>query len=135
VLAEFGTLHLEFLYLSEVSGDPIFREKALKIRQVLKNVTKPNGLYWNFMNPETGRFTTDSVSIGAYGDSFYEYLLKAWIQLGDREARDLYDEAMNGFVNNDLVRVSRQSHLLYIAEENGGAVQDRVGHLACFAGK
>jgi mannosyl-oligosaccharide alpha-1,2-mannosidase len=134
VLAEFGTLHLEFLYLSEITGEPVFREKALKIREVLKNAVKPNGLYSNFMSPETGRFVGDSTSIGAYGDSFYEYLLKAWIQLGDREARDMYDEAMDGFVNNDLVRVSKQNHLLYIAEESGGQIQDAVGHLACFAG-
>ena len=35
-------------------------------------------------------------SIGALGDSFYEYLLKAWIQSGkeDVEAREMYDEAV-----------------------------------------
>ena len=35
-------------------------------------------------------------SIGALGDSFYEYLLKAWIQSGktDTDARKLYDESL-----------------------------------------
>lgn len=28
ILAEFGTLHLEFLHLSELSGNPVFAEKA-----------------------------------------------------------------------------------------------------------
>ena len=35
-------------------------------------------------------------SIGALGDSFYEYLLKAWLQSdkADTEARHMYDEAI-----------------------------------------
>ena len=38
----------------------------------------------------------ESVSLGALGDSFYEYLLKSWLQSGktDNSARKLYDEAM-----------------------------------------
>lgn len=28
ILAEFGTLHLEFLHLTELSGNPVFAEKA-----------------------------------------------------------------------------------------------------------
>jgi mannosyl-oligosaccharide alpha-1,2-mannosidase len=57
VLAEFGTLHLEFMYLSEVTGYPIFREKALAIRKFLKDIEKPNGLYWNYVNVNTGEFS------------------------------------------------------------------------------
>jgi mannosyl-oligosaccharide alpha-1,2-mannosidase len=134
VLAELGTLHLEFYYLSEITGDPIYKEKVDKVREVLKLAVKPNGLYWNFMSATTGEFVREHVSIGALGDSFYEYLLKAYIQLGDNEARQMYDEAMNAFVANDLVRVSKPSHLMYIAEWDNGQVNDIVGHLACFAG-
>ena len=38
----------------------------------------------------------EHMSLGALGDSFYEYLLKAWIQSGktDSEARKMYDEAI-----------------------------------------
>jgi len=38
----------------------------------------------------------DHVSMGALGDSFYEYLLKSWFQSGktDTEARRMYDEAV-----------------------------------------
>lgn len=79
-------------------------------------------------------FLTDHVSIGALADSYYEYLLKASIQLQDAEARQLYDDAMDGFVNNSLVKISKPSHLLYIAESRDDRVDDIVGHLACFAG-
>lgn len=54
ILAEFGSLHLEFVYLSQVTGDPIYKEKVDKIRDVLKKLHKPNGLYPNYLNPKTG---------------------------------------------------------------------------------
>ncbi|CAG7716670.1 unnamed protein product [Allacma fusca] len=44
------------------------------------------------------------VSMGGGADSFYEYLLKSWIQTQDQQARQMYDEAMDAFVANDLVR-------------------------------
>jgi len=77
----------------------------------------------------------DHVSIGALGDSFYEYLLKASIQLGDEQARNMYNDAMDAMVDNGMVKVSNQSHLLYIAEMRNDRIDDVVGHLACFAGK
>ena len=38
----------------------------------------------------------EHVSLGALGDSFYEYLLKSWIMSGktDHVARKMYDDAM-----------------------------------------
>jgi mannosyl-oligosaccharide alpha-1,2-mannosidase len=38
----------------------------------------------------------EHTSLGAFGDSFYEYLLKSWIQTSrhDAVAREMYDEAM-----------------------------------------
>lgn len=40
---------------------------------------------------------TDHTAIGALGDSFYEYLLKAWLLSGktDTTARKMYDDAVN----------------------------------------
>jgi len=38
----------------------------------------------------------EHTSIGALGDSFYEYLLKSWLLSGkqDTEARKMYDDAV-----------------------------------------
>ena len=40
---------------------------------------------------------SEHVSIGALGDSFYEYLIKAWIWSGetDVEARKMYNDAID----------------------------------------
>lgn len=58
ILSEFGTLHLEFAYLSDVTGNRTYRDRVLKIRQVLKDIEKPNGLYPNYFNPQTGQFSS-----------------------------------------------------------------------------
>ncbi|XP_030878035.1 mannosyl-oligosaccharide 1,2-alpha-mannosidase IA-like [Leptonychotes weddellii] len=56
ILAEFGTLHLEFLHLSHLSGNPVFAEKVMNIRTVLNNLEKPQGLYPNYLNPSSGQW-------------------------------------------------------------------------------
>jgi mannosyl-oligosaccharide alpha-1,2-mannosidase len=57
ILSEFGTLHLEFVYLSDVTGDGVFREKVMRIRETLKGMEKPKGLYFNYVHPRMGKFT------------------------------------------------------------------------------
>ncbi|XP_078734248.1 mannosyl-oligosaccharide 1,2-alpha-mannosidase IB-like [Lampetra fluviatilis] len=96
ILSEFGTLHLEFEHLSQLSGNPIFREKVVKIRNVLDKMAKPNGLYPNYLHPNSGNWGQHHVSVGGLGDSFYEYLIKAWLMSDrtDTQARRLYDDAM-----------------------------------------
>lgn len=56
ILSEFGTLHLEFSYLSDITGNPIYKELVQTIRQILRDLDKPKGLYPNFLNPKTGRW-------------------------------------------------------------------------------
>jgi mannosyl-oligosaccharide alpha-1,2-mannosidase len=71
--------------------------------------------------------------MGALGDSFYEYLLKAYIQTGDTEARQMYDDAMDAFEQNGLIRYSK-SGLMYFAEMKYDRIESKMDHLACFGG-
>ncbi|XP_021231217.1 mannosyl-oligosaccharide 1,2-alpha-mannosidase IC [Numida meleagris] len=134
ILAEFGTLHLEFLHLTELSGNPVFAEKVLNIRKVLKRVEKPQGLYPNFLSPVTGNWVQHHVSIGGLGDSFYEYLIKSWLMSDkkDTEAKKMYDDALEA-IEKHLVKKSAGG-LTYIAEWRGGILDHKMGHLACFSG-
>ncbi len=44
---------------------------------------KKDGLVPIFINANTGKLrSTGTITLGARGDSYYEYLLKMWIQSG-----------------------------------------------------
>ena len=105
-MSEFGTLHMEFAYLSDITGDPTFTQLVEKIRSVIQERPRPKKLYPNYLNPKTGKFVyificlftyahliclpfyfpgkwgQQHTSMGALGDSFYEYLLKEWLRSG-----------------------------------------------------
>ncbi|XP_058975144.1 mannosyl-oligosaccharide alpha-1,2-mannosidase IA isoform X2 [Musca domestica] len=134
ILSEFGTLHLEFSYLSDITGNPLYKERVQTIRQILKDIEKPKGLYPNFLNPKTGKWGQLHMSLGALGDSFYEYLLKAWIQSGqtDEEARQMFDEAMVAIIDK-MVRTSPNG-LTYVSDLKFDRLEHKMDHLACFAG-
>ncbi|CRK87432.1 CLUMA_CG001233, isoform B [Clunio marinus] len=134
ILSEFGTIHLEFSYLSDITGNSGYRERVQNIRSVLKELDKPKGLYPNYLNPKTGKWGQQHMSLGALGDSFYEYLLKAWLQSGqtDEEAREMYDEAMSAIMEH-MVRKSPNG-LTYVSDLKFDRLEHKMDHLACFAG-
>ncbi|XP_061423237.1 mannosyl-oligosaccharide 1,2-alpha-mannosidase IA-like [Lethenteron reissneri] len=134
ILAEFGTLHLEFAHLSYLTGDSSYIDLVMKIRGILQKMDRPNGLYPNYLHPRTGRWGQFHSSVGGLGDSFYEYLLKAWIMSDkkDTEARKMYDDAIEG-IERHLVRKS-EGGLTYIGEWKNGHLEKKMGHLTCFAG-
>lgn len=75
------------------------------------------------------------MSLGAFGDSFYEYLLKAWLQSGqtDEEARQMFDDAMVAIIDK-MIRTSANG-LTYVSDLKFDRLEHKMDHLACFAGK
>ncbi|KAI6183141.1 Alpha-1,2-Mannosidase [Aphelenchoides bicaudatus] len=133
ILSEFGSLELEFNYLSKLTGNQTYSDKVKHIRQLLSELEKPGNLYPNYLNPKTGRFCQKHVSVGALGDSFYEYLLKSWIWGGrkDNQLKSMYDQALEGIEKNLLFQ-SKQNQLWYFAEMKGTRIEHKMDHLACF---
>uniref|UniRef100_A0A8C5G8J5 alpha-1,2-Mannosidase n=1 Tax=Gouania willdenowi TaxID=441366 RepID=A0A8C5G8J5_GOUWI len=134
ILAEFGTLHLEFVHLTELSNSPIYTEKVMNIRKLLNKIEKPHGLYPNFLSPVSGNWVQHHVSIGGLGDSFYEYLIKSYLMSDkkDEDAKKMYYGALEAIEAN-LVQKS-PGGLTYMAEWRGGILDHKMGHLACFSG-
>ena len=135
ILAEFGTLSLEFQYLSDHTKKPIFAEKVKRIYETLGKVEKENGLYYNYLSSQTGKWCMKHASMGALGDSFYEYLLKLWVYTGktDQHLLNTYVAAMSA-VQTQMVQVSSSGSLVYIGEMKSGRVEKKMDHLACFSG-
>uniref|UniRef100_A0AAX7VJY7 alpha-1,2-Mannosidase n=1 Tax=Astatotilapia calliptera TaxID=8154 RepID=A0AAX7VJY7_ASTCA len=134
ILAEFGTLHLEFVHLTELSSNPVYTEKVMNIRKLLNKIEKPHGLYPNFLSPVSGNWVQHHVSIGGLGDSFYEYLIKSYLMSDktDDDAKKMYYTALEAIEAN-LVQKS-PGGLTYMAEWRGGILDHKMGHLACFSG-
>jgi len=108
-LAEFGTLSLEFVSLSDRVGDPRWSDLAetpiAKVQSVRGDVgTVPRGLYPMSIDPGKLKWSSGAVSFGAMGDSFFEYLLKTYVMGGrTRELRgwsDMWDESMRAMLEN-----------------------------------
>ncbi|CAI5451552.1 unnamed protein product [Caenorhabditis angaria] len=133
ILSEVGSLHLEFLYLSRISNSPIFEKKVKKVRNVLDKAEKEDGLYSNYIDPKTGRFTGRQMSLGALGDSFYEYLIKSYVQTNktDFQAKKMYWDVSEA-IQKHMIRVSKKSQLTYTVELKHGQEEHKMGHLACF---
>merc|ERR1712073_20219 len=134
ILSEFGTLHMEFAYLSDATGDPKYKQAVENVRRAVRAAERPKALYPNYLNPRTGKWGQQHTSVGALGDSFYEYLIKEWLRSGkkDNVAKDMFDEAALD-IEKHLVKKSA-SGLTYIAEWKYGRTEDKMDHLACFAG-
>ncbi|KAJ2857377.1 mannosyl-oligosaccharide alpha-1,2-mannosidase [Coemansia erecta] len=138
--AEVATLQLEFRYLSKLTGNKRFREQVDKIMQVIFEASRFDGLVPIYINAMTGNFTGDEIRLGSRGDSYYEYLLKQWLQTKRTEPvfREKYDEAMDG-VKKYLVDVTPNQNLTFIGELvgiSGGHPKftAKMDHLVCFLG-
>lgn len=134
-LSEVGSIQLEFMYLSKHTKKDIYREKSMQVYQILRNLTPSDGLFPINLDITIPRFQFDRVSIGASGDSFYEYLLKVWILSGKKEnfTRDMYDSAVKNIIEK-LMFVSSPNNLTYITERELGKINNKMDHLVCFAG-
>jgi len=144
VLAEWGTLSLEFNQLAEVSGYNPFRAPIQRLNKAMENMERPYGLFPVFDAPLRDRENKDmNMAWGNSGlftlaepaDSFYEYLLKSWLQSdkSDEKSRKMYVAAMEG-ATKKLVQTSETSKLIYLSSVNNGQTEHKMSHLACFTG-
>jgi len=137
VLSEAGTLQIEFRTLGRLSGIKEYKKKSEKVFKILDQMDPADGLYPWSINHHNGSpsFGNDKVTFGAMSDSFYEYLLKVWIQGGQTEThfREMYDKSIQG-MHDHLLSVSSPSGLVFIADRNNGRMDYKMDHLVCFMG-
>ncbi|KAG7372160.1 glycosyl hydrolase family 47 protein [Nitzschia inconspicua] len=137
ITAEFGTLQLEFRMLARLSGILDYKEKSEHIYKLMNDMHPAHGLYPYFIRNQGNKpeFANNKLTFGAMSDSFYEYMLKIWLQGGRKEQfyRDMYDKSMQGMFD-ELLQVSSPSGLVYIADKNNGVLDTKMDHLVCFMG-
>lgn len=136
--AEAATVQLEMKYLAKLTGEALWWNMAEKVMQSLEANKPQDGLVPIYVNPDTGKFQGRTIRLGSRGDSYYEYLLKQYLQTNKQEPVywDMYRESVEG-VKKHLVRKSEPSGLTFIGElDRGidGPFSPKMDHLVCFYG-
>ncbi|GAA5979464.1 hypothetical protein JCM11641_005403 [Rhodosporidiobolus odoratus] len=137
-------LQLEMKYLSELTGNPVYWQKAEKVMEVIRAQPSKDGLVPIFMRPDTGSFVFSDIRLGSRGDSYYEYLAKQHLQTNRTEPvyKEMHDVAMDG-VKKHLLKTSPVKRLVYTSELQPKRAQSgqfelsdtpKQDHLVCFLG-
>ena len=136
-LSEVTSIQLEFKVLSNFTGDAKYAVAAESAMAAVRSAMRKLALPVQYIPPmhisaRTGRFTGSTVTLGARGDSYYEYLLKQWVLSGrhDEGYLDWYRNAIDQ-VRAKLMRTS-PGGLSYIGELNNNNVNNKMDHLVCF---
>ncbi|EGG17772.1 glycoside hydrolase family 47 protein [Cavenderia fasciculata] len=139
ILADVGTLFLEFTELSRASSDPRWKEKSDKmLEQFEKLKLKTNGhLIPQFLSPNGESFCGNTVSMGGLSDSFYEYTLKMALYHDKRDnTHHRYKKMYNDFAEmivKDLYKKTKTG-ISYLTILHGDIPSNTFEHLACMSG-
>ncbi|KAG2422540.1 hypothetical protein HYH02_015427 [Chlamydomonas schloesseri] len=87
-----GTLLLEFGMLTALTGDPIYLEKAEFAAKALYDRRSRLGLVGASLNVVSSQWASRESTIGPGSDSYYEYLLKAYLMFGKSEYLEWFAE-------------------------------------------
>ncbi|XP_064112684.1 endoplasmic reticulum mannosyl-oligosaccharide 1,2-alpha-mannosidase-like isoform X2 [Macrobrachium nipponense] len=134
--SEVTTIQLEFRDLSRITGNPIYENKAGFVTDHIHKLPKTDGLVPIFINAQTGQWRSHStITLGARGDSYYEYLIKQWIQTGRTKdfLRDDYNESISG-MEHHLAARTEPNNLLFFGELHGSTKNfvNKMDELTCF---
>ncbi|KAB5580078.1 endoplasmic reticulum mannosyl-oligosaccharide 1,2-alpha-mannosidase [Coniochaeta sp. 2T2.1] len=131
--AETTTLQLEFKYLAKETGEKMYWDRVEKVMQVVDDNGAQDGLVPIYINTN-GKFRGDNIRLGSRGDSYYEYLIKQYLQTNETIYEDMWNDALRG-VRKHLVTYTEPSRFTIIGERpNGlaGALSPKMDHLVCF---
>lgn len=117
-----------------MTGDKKYAEAADKALYAVLDASDGKGLipiYLSYSNPT--RVLPSRISFGAMGDSYYEYLLKLWIQGGKKEDRlkNQWILAMDE-MHEKLVRKTSGGQTYIAGMSARGGLEHKMDHLACF---
>lgn len=137
ILAEMGTIQLEYKYLAHLTGNKTYYEKVEHIREMMHAQIDPTtnllASFWDYVN---GMPAGRKFSIGALADSGYEYILKQYLLTGktEKKALEMYLTVAQGIIDN-LLYISPERELLFATDIDGpgkGQPSYVYEHLSCF---
>ncbi|OJJ44099.1 hypothetical protein ASPZODRAFT_72592 [Penicilliopsis zonata CBS 506.65] len=147
ILAEIGSLNLEFTRLSQLTNDSKYFDAIQRVTDFLETSqeqTKLPGLWPVTMDAYRLEFLDHRFTVGGMADSTYEYLPKEHVLLGSQtnQYRKMYGIAMETIKEHLLFRPMDEngSDVLFAGNVNIGTstgkknMEYRAEHLKCFLG-
>nr|KAJ3422735.1 ER degradation-enhancing alpha-mannosidase-like protein 1 [Polyrhizophydium stewartii] len=125
-----GTLLLEFATLSRLTKDPKYEAAARKALQTIWSQRSALDLIGNTMSITKLRWIEKQSGIGAGIDSFFEYLFKAYVLLGDTEYLGMFDDAYRAIMK--WIRDERGFVYKNVNMDDGALVSTWIDSLASF---
>lgn len=134
--AEATSLQLEMKYLAKLTGEEHYWQEAEHVMKVVDDNMPEDGLVPIFIYAETGTFRGDNIRLGSRGDSYYEYLIKQYLQTSGQEPvyQAMWNESMAG-IKKHLLTYSSPNKYTVLAERPSGLKRDispKMDHLVCF---
>jgi len=138
LLAEIGTLQLEFRALSYHTLDrnlQLLRYQAEDVVKHLDSISprENKGMIPYLLNINTGQFVNQYITLGSPSDSYFEYLLKVYLQGGRQERlfRDKFLEVVDGIMT--YMRWNVDEGYTVIREVTGTMLNfSKVDHFTCY---
>ncbi|KAI5779124.1 glycoside hydrolase [Geopyxis carbonaria] len=141
-VATTGTLVMEWVRLSDITGDPKYAAMAEKAESYLLD-PKPAlgepypGMLGTNINIKTGLFVDSSGGWSGGTDSFYEYLIKMWIYDSTRFStyKDRWITAVESTIEYLLYNPTTAPATTFVSQyRNSQTLSLNQGHLTCFIG-
>ncbi|KAI9845697.1 MAG: mannosyl-oligosaccharide alpha-1,2-mannosidase [Thelocarpon superellum] len=134
--AEAASVQLEMKYIAKLTGEKSYWDHAEKVMQVIDDNGMQDGLLPIFIYASTGEFRGEYIRLGSRGDSYYEYLIKQYLQTSKQEPvyLDMWDQALGG-VRKHMITYSSPSNITVLGELPNGignGLSPKMDHLVCF---
>lgn len=134
--AEATSVQLELKYMAKLTGEKYFWDKAEKVMEVVDGNQVKDGLVPIYLFPSTGKFKGKNIRLGSRGDSYYEYLIKQYLQTNRFEPiyQEMWEEALLG-MRKHLLTYTEPSQFTILAERPEGldmGLSPKMDHLVCF---
>ncbi|KAI4744684.1 seven-hairpin glycosidase [Aureobasidium sp. EXF-12298] len=147
LVAEIGSLVMEFTRLSQITKDPRWFDathRVMKLFEEQQSKTYVPGMWPILVNAKDMDLTWhDTFTLGAMADSVYEYLPKMHALLGGLEPmyEKMYRDAMNAAIRYTFWRPMTPDKadiliagMAHVGEDHKGGLDFQGQHLVCFAG-
>jgi mannosyl-oligosaccharide alpha-1,2-mannosidase len=141
LLAEVGSLCLEFTRLTQLTGDPKYFDAIQRVSNELEKAqmsTAIPGLWPMIVDLDSLSFNSRQFTLGGMADSTYEYLPKQHLLLGDhtKQYQKMYEATIAPIKKHLLFRPMTKDgeDILFSGTKNGGSLDAEAQHLTCFVG-